>query len=323
MIRSVVFVSCLTWGLGIAAMSIADDHRNPGTPWPAMDALGRQLPLSQEVGPPRNDRFVGIFYFLWLGDQFSYGPYDVTKILAEDPAALQKADSPPWGSRGQYHFWGEPLFGYYNVMDPWILRRHADMLIDAGIDTLIFDTTNAVTYPNVYHRLCQVYTQIRKEGGRTPQFCFMVHTQAGKTARKIYDELYQPGLYKDLWFHWKGKPLMICDPADADPEIKEFFTLRDAHWPFKLVNTHNAWHWESIYPQVYSYDEDPTVPEQVNVAVAQNLRVSDGGVTNMSNGDARGRSFHDGQMDRSPGSVNWGYNFQEQWNRRSNCIRHS
>ena len=27
-----------------------------------------------------------------------------------------------------------------------VLRRHANLLADAGIDTLIFDTTNAVTY---------------------------------------------------------------------------------------------------------------------------------------------------------------------------------
>ncbi len=293
----------------------ADEPRNPPVPWPAIDSLGRELPLSQEVGTVKADRCVGIFYFLWLGDRFPYGPYDVTKILADDPSALQKTTSPPWGARGQYHFWGEPLFGYYHALDPWVLRRHAQMLADAGIDTLIFDTTNAVTYRHVYRQLCEVYTQIRREGGRTPQFCFMVNTRAGQTARQIYDDLYKPGDYADLWFRWQGKPLMICDPSQADDEVKAFFTLRGAHWPFELVNTHNAWHWESTYPQVYSYDKDPQTPEQVNVAVAQNLRVDNGGVTNMSDGNARGRSFHDGKMDLSPDSVNWGYNVQEQWER--------
>ena len=32
---------------------------NPGVPWPATDALGRELPLTAEVGPPKKDRFVG------------------------------------------------------------------------------------------------------------------------------------------------------------------------------------------------------------------------------------------------------------------------
>ena len=35
----------------------------------------------------------------------------------------------------------------------------------------------------------------------------------------------------------------------------------------------------------------------------------------MSDGNARGRSFHDGKQDTAPGAVNHGYNFQEQWKR--------
>jgi hypothetical protein len=31
---------------------------NPGVPWPATDALGRDLPLTAEVGPPKKDRVV-------------------------------------------------------------------------------------------------------------------------------------------------------------------------------------------------------------------------------------------------------------------------
>jgi hypothetical protein len=53
----------------------------------------------------------------------------------------------------------------------------------------------------------------------------------------------------------------------------------------------------------------------VNVAVAQNLRVSDGKVTNMSERNGRGRSFHDGKLETSADAVNQGYNFQEQWKR--------
>ncbi len=35
--------------------------------WVATDALGRQLPGYEECGPVRENRTVGIFYFLWLG----------------------------------------------------------------------------------------------------------------------------------------------------------------------------------------------------------------------------------------------------------------
>ena len=91
--------------------------------------------------------------------------------------------------------------------------------------------------------------------------------------------------------------------------------MRRAHWPNWQVNTPYAWHWEARYPQVYGYTDDPKKPEQVNVSVAQNLRRKDGNPTWMSFGDACGRSYHDGQLDRTPGAIDWGYNFQEQWER--------
>lgn len=305
--------------LGTAA-EVATAANNLGTPWPATDALGRVVPLATEVGPPKPDRFVGMFYFLWHnqrgpGDPKSPGPRDISRILAADPQALAKPDSPLWGAMGEPHNWGEPLFGYYDSTDPWVLRRHAHLLADAGIDTLIFDTTNAATYPDVYLKLCEVFSQVRKEGGRTPQIAFMLNTSAGETAKKLWDEFYSKNLYPELWFRWEGKPLMVCDPKEADETVRNFFTLRRAHWPFEMKNTKRAWHWEATYPQPFGFDEDANQPEQLSVSVAQNLRASDGLVTNMSRGNARGRSFHDGRQDAQLGAVNHGYNFEQQWQR--------
>jgi hypothetical protein len=295
---------------------------SPGVPWPATDGLGRRLPVAgdPQIRPVRSDRFVGMFYFLWHDNPGGKrhdgdGPYDVSKILARDPGALDRPDSPFWGPTGAAHYWGEPLYGYYLSPDPWVLGRHAQLLSAAGIDTLIFDTTNGPTYPDVYSKLCEVFTQVRGSGGRTPQIAFMVNTKAGETARRIYLDLYRPGRFRDLWFLWQGKPLLICDPKEADAELRSFFTLRRAHWPFTQVNTPYAWHWEAAYPQVYGYTIDAERPEQVNVSVAQNLRARDGRVTNMSAGDARCRGFHDGKTDHSASAINGGLNFAEQWDR--------
>jgi hypothetical protein len=79
-----------------AATNVVSD--NPGTPWPATDALGRTLPLAEKVGPPRTDRFVGIFYFLWHNQRGGKspnwdGPYDIARILAKDPDAVTKPTS--------------------------------------------------------------------------------------------------------------------------------------------------------------------------------------------------------------------------------------
>jgi len=287
---------------------------NPGTPWPATDALSRSMPDPAAVPPPRPDRFIGIFYFLTHGRDIEKLPSDISKILPLDPDILKKPDSPLWGPRGPY-YWGQPLYGYCDSRDPWVLRRHANLLADAGVDTVIFDTTNRRTYPEVYRAICQVWSQILKEGGRAPRLCFMVNTKAGETADEIYRALYKPGLYPELWFHWQGKPLLICDPEKASDAVKQFFTLRKAHWPFSMENTHNAWYWEATYPQPYSYDQEPAKPEQINVSVAQNLHKVTGKPVNMSSGNARGRSFHDGEQTIAPGSANHGCNFAEQWKR--------
>jgi hypothetical protein len=319
------FVVGLAFSLGllIASTGVAEGDEPapaPVFPMPATDGLGRALPMPGEVSGPRPDRFVGMFYFLWHdiragkrpdGD----GPYDIAKILARDPDALRHPGSKLWGPIGMYHYWAEPLYGYYLSTDPWVIRHHARLLSDAGVDTLIFDTTNEETYPDVYVKLCEVFQDIRKSGGRTPRITFMMNTKAGTTGRKVYLDLYKPRKFRDLWFVWQGKPLLLCDPAEADPELRAFFTLRKAHWPFTLVNTPYAWHWEATYPQPYGYTDDSKRAEQVNVSVAQNLRVSDGQPTNMSAGNARGRSFHDGARDTSPGALDRGGNFQEQWKR--------
>jgi hypothetical protein len=142
----------------------------------------------------------------------------------------------------------------------------------------------------------------------------MANTKAGETARELFRDLYEKNLFPDLWFRWQGKPLLICDPKEA-PELAAFFTLRRAHWPFTMVNTQRAWHWEATYPQPFGFDDDPEKPEQVNVSVAQNLHAATGKVVNMSTRTGRGRSFHAGAQHLAPGSVDHGRNFAEQWRR--------
>jgi hypothetical protein len=181
--------------------------------WTAVDALGRALPGYEQVGPPRKDRFVGIFYFLWLGAHANGGPYDITKILQQDPDAMQKKDSPLWGPMYAPHHWGEPLFGYYVTDDAWVLRKHAQMLADAGVDTLIFDVTNQITYKSNYRALLKVFSEVRAAGGKTPQVAFLCpFWDPAKVVQELYKDLYEPGLYQDLWFRWEGKPLILADP---------------------------------------------------------------------------------------------------------------
>jgi len=196
----------------------------PPVPWPATDGLGRSLPLAAETGPPRADRTVAMFYFLWLGPHAQAGgPWDVTKILAEDPAAMQKPESPLWGPLHAPHHWGESIFGYYTTDDPYVLRKHAQMLSDAGVDTVIFDVTNQLTYRDQYTALLKTWSAVRAEGGRTPQVAFLCpFWQPAKVVRELWRELYEPGLHRDLWFQWDGKPFILADPERLGGEAASF-----------------------------------------------------------------------------------------------------
>lgn len=181
--------------------------------WVATDALGRRLPSPAEVGPPRPDRTVGIFYFLWHGEHIQGGPYDITRILAQDPEAMRKPDSPLWGPLHAPHHWGESIFGYYLTNDEGVLRKHAQMLADAGIDVVIFDVTNQVTYRDWYRALLRVWSEERRLGNRTPQVAFLApFWDPPKVVRELWHDLYEPGLARELWFQWDGKPLILADP---------------------------------------------------------------------------------------------------------------
>lgn len=181
--------------------------------WVATDALGRVVPVAPEVSAPRANRTVGIFYFLWLGEHARGGPFDVTQILLKDPDAMNKPDSPLWGPLHIPHHWGESLFGYYRTRDDAVLRKHAQMLADAGIDVVIFDVTNQITYRDDYRALLRVWAEMRRLGNRTPQVAFLTpFWDPGKVTRELWRDLYSTGLHRDLWFQWDGKPLLLADP---------------------------------------------------------------------------------------------------------------
>lgn len=230
--------------------------------WVATDALGRRLLSYKECGPPRKDRFVGIFYFLWLEGP---GPYDISKMLAENP------EDPNYGPKHAFHHWGEPEMGYYVSHDPYVIRKHLMMLSEAGIDTLIFDATNAFTYTPTYMKICEIMTQLRQDGMCTPQMCFITHAHDAETVQKLYDEFYSKNLYSDLWFKWNGKPLILANPKNLNQTLNDFFTVRESwfsHNPNQWFGDgQDKWTWLDPWPQEAGW-HDKGVPEEVSVGIA-------------------------------------------------------
>jgi hypothetical protein len=285
--------------------------------WAAVDALGRPLPLEDTAPAAREGKFVGVFYYLWHGahngpDQPGQGvipiedadpksPYD-NSIILQDPPGQRN-----WGPYWAFHHWGESLYGYYVADDEWVIRRNAQLLSDAGVDVIIFDVTNAISYRDIYMNLLRIYSEIRKEGGKTPAVSFLTNTRHDLVVEAVYRDLYSKGLYQDLWFYWKGKPLVMANPEGLRPELQEFFTLRRS-WAWTrdggagnwFKDGKDAWPWLDHTPQGYGWHEAPDIPEQIVVCTAEH-----------PNSD-RGKSFHNGSNPK-PHQTEKGLYFAEQW----------
>ncbi len=206
---------CLAALTALNSISFAQSGGNWDTysdTWVATDGLNRELPNYPKVSAPRTQKKIAMFYFLWMDTHAYSGPHDITKILKQDADAVNKPDSPLWGKEGAFHYWGEPRFGYYKVDDPWVLKKHAQMLTDAGVDLIVFDTSNTWTYKPFYMALLKAFSEVRAEGGDTPQIAFLSPFGDPTIAVKdVWNDLYSKGLYEDLWYKIDGKPLIMAD----------------------------------------------------------------------------------------------------------------
>jgi len=211
-------VFALLLGLSWAATNARSEEPAPrdlySDTWVATDALGRTMPVYSSVGPVKTDqrRVVGIFYITWHSDGLGTlkSPYtaDVTRVLATDPKARLDAKHPLW-TEGSYH-WGEPECGYFLSKDEYVIRKDMSMLADAGVDVLVMDVTNAVRYWDEWDVVFPVMQKMKAEGNKVPQFIFWAFNGPCITVvQDLYDRIYKEGKYKDLWFYWDGRPLLL------------------------------------------------------------------------------------------------------------------
>ena len=234
--------------------------------WVGTDDLGRRMPTAEDC-PLKQDgkrRTVGIFYVTWHTQNHHNGltyRSDVTRVLAQDPAASRSWDNPAWA--GPSYHWGEPEYGYFLSQDRYVIRHDMSMLADAGVDVIIFDVTNAVCYWDEWEVILREMQQMRQEGQRVPQFCFWAFNGNVITVvQQLYEHYYATGRYSDLWMQWDGKPLLLYNATpwkdanvgggeknlhDYSDEVKSFFTLRGMWWGYyewagqRYVGTEDHW----------------------------------------------------------------------------------
>jgi hypothetical protein len=306
-----VTVFCISINIVYGQNNTRDLHQDS---WVATDALGRKLPSYEECGPINKDRYVGMFYFITHNNPSAKGPFDVTKIMSQNP------ENPQWGKES--YFWGQPEYGYYLSYDAWVIRKHAELLSDAGVDVIIFDVTNDVTYPNDYLKICEVFSKMRSQGEKTPSIAFL---GSEISVNKLWTDFYQKGSFKDLWFIWKSKPLLLFGQHEIPSrkknndvvfsnDIRDFFSIRQS-WAWTTLPWYQSaefgkdkWPWIDHFPQAISWHESPNKAEMIPVSVAQHP------LSNI------GRSFHNfsqppaDKYDLTP-FTNQGLYFDEQWRR--------
>ena len=206
----------------------------------ATDGLGRSLPGYAQTGPSKPNRWVGLFYWQWHGDDRWGKDYDMTEFLKTHPYFKDFSASPPGGPNNPTWYWAQPLFGYYRSTDPWVVRKHLVMLAHAGVDFLFLDYTNAQVYDPELQTLLNVARELKSKGVAVPRLAFFLNHEPEWKAESLYAKWYRPGRYDDLWFRWAGKPLIMSPyPVEGEklkdpsllPAIQKAFTWRPT-WAF-------------------------------------------------------------------------------------------
>ncbi len=245
------------------------------------DALGRQIGV---VGEADHSRYVGVFYSVWLGQHQSsqHGIYDIQHLLETNREALFDLAGTPESPLHEFHFWGEPLYGYYNMSDPWVVTRHIELLTQASIDYLCVDATNTVLYPSSTFNLLDALLRFQNQGFSVPKVAFYTNTRSGTTVENIYHKFYQGGKYDSIWFSPNGKPMIVgITEANGNasdqtrfentvsesgkytdfitPAMRAYFEVRESQWPNGEYNEHSLPWMSWQYPQ-WNHNGSVAVP---------------------------------------------------------------
>ncbi len=208
-----------------------------------IDNLGRKI---HPIDGFREDRKVGIFYFFWAGQEreFETSLFDIQKLIDSNNTAQLESEEDFYN----FYYCGEPIYGYYNMQDKWVLKRHMELLTLAGIDFICIDCTNVKIYTEVGKKLFAVMKDFISQGFNVPKITFYTNSCSGTTVKNLYDTYYKSGEYDELWYRIDGKPLIMGVTENNGhasdqfeiikskndfiaKEYREYFTVKESQWP--------------------------------------------------------------------------------------------
>lgn len=322
-----------------SAVDQSAEHVVDQSQWIVQDGLDRIVSTNTQTGDVKEDKIVAIFYWTWHGDfangQTAYNnQQNIDKLIEmgyteRDYMTLSMTELNKLGIKtqmGPYHFWDEPIYGYYDGDDEWVIRKQAELLAAADIDVVFFDNTNGTyTWKETALKVMKVFSEARAQGVDAPDVSFMFPfgavEWAGTQMVELYNDIYSKGLYEDVWFKLDGKPMVMGWPGSLNSkdatiakEIKEFFTFRSNLGGYlDTESAPNQWGWLSRFPQAY-FHNDKGVIEQITVGTAVNHNYVDRVIAPMSLGqNVIGRTWTSRGYDTRENAVLYGACFAEQW----------
>ncbi len=323
-----------------AVTPVSDDKiiDNYADTWTATNAYGLRLADFEETGGVKaGNHEVGMFYHDW--HLHNSKAYIASEIIAKHPEAKDDYNHSAWPTNGPA-WWDEPVYGFYDDTDYWHYRKSAELMADAGVDVVFLDYTNGDSiYAKGLDVMMRAYHDAREDGVNVPKISG--YLQMGSTLpnrwrmlKAIYFNLCYNEYYKDLWYYWDGKPLMIqngyaenvkaANSEDTEEvalvnELIDFFTFRETGNRWKGDTTQNKyWHWLVNYPQPeWGYTENGrTECVNLGMAINESYLYKETRVGVFSEEYTKGKSYTEAfGEDYRPEAVHEGYFFREQASR--------
>ncbi len=318
--------------------ALVNTHKVMPDTWVFTDGLGRTSYTYEDVGGPKEDKTVAMFYWTWHVDLAGNSPLNVNDFIQQYPEAQNDYDHKEWPTENVAYFWNEPIWGYYRTNDPWVLRRQAELLANAGVDTIFTDNTNGnYTWRSSYIPLYETWSDALENGAvNVPKVSYLLPFSSTEgnleQLESLYLDIYRPGNYQNLWYYLDGKPMLMAHndsvtganaTSNIKKEIGNFFTFRagQADYIFNHKAPYGKWGWLSTYPQAVYYGtrEDVTKKniEQMSVGVAVNHNYLTHKITAMNGENVIGRSYSSTYPDRyaveGANASLYGYGFSEQF----------
>ncbi len=320
----------------IPSDSLIYTHEVMPDTWVFTDGLGRVSLTNADVGDPRSDKTLAMFYWTWhVSGSSKNNPVNMTELSAKYPEAMRDYDNPLWSELGNVTaFWNTPIYGYYRSDDGWVQRRQGELLANAGVDVVFTDNTNGIhTWRNGYTSLMSTWSDAMADGVKTPKVSFMLPFWDKESTRTqvqmLYMDIFRQNKWPETWFYWDGKPMPMAmkDSFNAgasltDKEITRYFTFRAGQPGYLIEKTEFAnWGWLSMYPQELYYknqkEQKAGTVEQMTVGIAQNHDYKHHLLAAMSGNNITGRSYttdYENRFDVEGAEASkWGYNFAQQW----------